>query len=140
MRVRWERASASERARERPVVLTLAGILVAMALSMALGPFLVLPPCLFHWLTGFPCPTCGTTRCVGTLLRGDVAAALRIQPMVCLLLVALALCLCYETAAMVWRWPRLRIADASRREKWAAAWVGLLAVLANWAYLVAAGV
>lgn len=32
-------------------------------------------PCPFHALTGLWCPGCGTTRALGDLTRGDVAAA-----------------------------------------------------------------
>jgi hypothetical protein len=35
------------------------------------------PKCIFHSLTGLKCPGCGSQRCVHSLLRGDVAAALR---------------------------------------------------------------
>lgn len=32
-------------------------------------------PCPFHALTGLWCPGCGTTRALGDLTRGDIAAA-----------------------------------------------------------------
>ena len=37
--------------------------------------------CPIRVLTGIPCPTCGTTRALLSLLRGDVSAYLRYQPM-----------------------------------------------------------
>ena len=37
--------------------------------------------CLFRRLTGVPCLTCGTTRACAALLSGDVAGALRLQPL-----------------------------------------------------------
>lgn len=36
--------------------------------------------CLFHHLTGFACPSCGTTRSLVACLRGDWKAALLINP------------------------------------------------------------
>lgn len=40
----------------------------------------LLPPCLFHTLTGFSCPGCGCTRAVLALLRGDLLQSLRFNP------------------------------------------------------------
>lgn len=41
-----------------------------------------LPPCPFHWLTGFPCATCGGTRALVALSRFDFGAALSWNPLV----------------------------------------------------------
>lgn len=38
-------------------------------------------PCLFRWLTGLPCPSCGATRALRTLLQGDVWQALAVNPL-----------------------------------------------------------
>lgn len=43
--------------------------------------------CPLKRMTGFPCPTCGTTRACLAMLRGDVSNAFRIQPF--------AVCLCF---------------------------------------------
>ena len=37
-------------------------------------------PCLFRWLTGVPCPACGSTRALRVLLQGDVTQAFLINP------------------------------------------------------------
>lgn len=42
----------------------------------------VLPPCAFHFLTGFYCPGCGGTRAVTTLLQGKVMQSLYYHPLV----------------------------------------------------------
>ena len=39
------------------------------------------PRCVFHALTGWQCPGCGTTRALHHLLHGDVAGAFRLNPM-----------------------------------------------------------
>ncbi len=39
------------------------------------------PQCVFHALTGWQCPGCGTTRALHHLLHGDVAGAFRLNPM-----------------------------------------------------------
>lgn len=45
--------------------------------EFALGLGRCLPPCYFYSLTGIPCPGCGLTRSVISLLRGDVLTAMR---------------------------------------------------------------
>jgi hypothetical protein len=35
----------------------------------------IFPPCLFHTLTGWHCPGCGTARCLHSLLHGHVGQA-----------------------------------------------------------------
>jgi hypothetical protein len=37
--------------------------------------------CLFKYVTNIPCPSCGATRAVVSLLAGDYLAALTINPM-----------------------------------------------------------
>ncbi|MGD9498413.1 MAG: DUF2752 domain-containing protein [Armatimonadota bacterium] len=32
-------------------------------------------PCIFHWLTGLPCPMCGMTTSLAHMARGEVAGA-----------------------------------------------------------------
>lgn len=41
----------------------------------------ILPPCLFHELTGLHCPGCGATRAVHQLLHGHLLAAFRYNPL-----------------------------------------------------------
>jgi hypothetical protein len=56
--------------------------------SAVLGAFLIarigLPPivCPFRALTGLPCLTCGATRAFAALIRGDVTASVRLNPLV----------------------------------------------------------
>jgi len=45
-----------------------------------------IPVCLFHSLTGLPCPGCGLTRAFSSLLHGQVGAAFAYHPFVFLLL------------------------------------------------------
>ena len=39
------------------------------------------PQCVFHALTGWQCPGCGTTRALHHLLHGDVIGAFRLNAM-----------------------------------------------------------
>lgn len=43
-------------------------------------PGVLLPPCMFHTLTGFSCPGCGCTRAVIALLHGDILQSLCYNP------------------------------------------------------------
>jgi hypothetical protein len=40
----------------------------------------VLFGCLFHKITGFPCPACGSTRSVASILHGDMLQAWHYNP------------------------------------------------------------
>lgn len=37
--------------------------------------------CLFHLVTGIPCPSCGSTRSVAALMHGELLKALAINPL-----------------------------------------------------------
>lgn len=37
--------------------------------------------CLFHIITGIPCPSCGSTRSVAALLHGHIMKSLAINPL-----------------------------------------------------------
>ncbi|MCM1300359.1 MAG: DUF2752 domain-containing protein [Alistipes senegalensis] len=39
-----------------------------------------MPQCLFHRLTGWECPACGSQRAIYSLLHGRVGAAFRFNP------------------------------------------------------------
>ncbi len=62
--------------------LWLAAAVSALALRplwLAITP--LLRPCVFRSLTGFPCPSCGTTRAATTFLDGDLLAAFAANPL-----------------------------------------------------------
>ena len=112
----------------------LALALVALKpLWLLLAPFM--RPCLFHSLTGIPCPTCGATRCVLALLDGDLPGAVAYNPLV---FAAAAVFVLGGVIAPLWAWrrgtaPRLAgpIPLPVR--------IGLVAlVLANWVWLIVA--
>ena len=115
-------------------------LLLAAALGTAWLQFgLPRPICYFHEWTGVPCPTCGSTRLLGALLRGDLAAALAWNPLV------------FMTLAGVLTWG---VAAGARRLLGLPAWrlrleprernglrLGAVAVIvAGWSYLIWRGV
>lgn len=87
------------------------------------------PKCLLHETTGLHCPGCGATRACHAILRGDVGAALRFNPVFVIGLPALA----YGMLALgVNQWTRRRLPPLtpSPRVIW---WLG--AVLIGFAIL-----
>jgi len=40
-----------------------------------------IPPCLFHQMTGQPCPFCGATRSIVYMAHGDIGMALYLYPL-----------------------------------------------------------
>src|SRR5687768_4357832 len=78
-------------------------------LGVALAtPGIQLPRCAFKTITGLPCPTCGVTRTVIALSRGDLAGALFLTPLAAIAGVAALLYLLYAAAVLALRLPRLR--------------------------------
>ena len=121
--------------------LPLAGLwAVAAAGAVALAPLApllsgLLPPCPLHTMTGFPCPTCGATRAALHLARGDVLAALAVNPLAAGGLTFGVLGGLLAPAWVAVRGPLPRVAP-ERRWRWLIA-----AVLAgNWIYVAARGV
>jgi hypothetical protein len=94
---------------------------------------LPLPRCLFHAVTGCPCPTCGATRCVMALLHGRVAEALSWNPLVFTGLVAILLFNLYAAATLLFRLPRLRLALTGQEGRFIRLAFGLI-ISANWLY------
>ena len=111
--------------------------LVALLLGARLAEawHLPLPLCWFKALTGLPCAFCGATRAVFALARLDLLAAVRLNPLVCVLgfggLAAFVL-----WASDLWLGTRCR----RRLSRWSRLpwmWIVLAALGANWIYLLA---
>lgn len=107
-----------------------AGLLAVLVLLFQAAGWQI---CLFHRLTGLPCPTCGATRAAFALLRGDWAGAWGWHPPAALLLPGLALYLAVGTISWV-AYGRFPVLRGSVRE-----WIALAAVITalllfNWMY------
>ena len=132
MRFHWERVWRVPRPPVWSVVLIglwLLLVLVGVLLEQRGGP--ALETCLLHRLSGQPCPTCGSTRVVLALGQGAWLAALRCNPMMALGLPLGAL------------WLGLRLSlgktlqvDLSRQERNAVLLLGLVALVANWVWVL----
>jgi hypothetical protein len=111
-------------------VATLAvGLLRLDRLEMAL--------CYVKALSGLPCPTCGSTRALGRLFALDVPGAFAMNPLVALGALGLAAWAVADLALL----PRRRALSVEVAPPLGSALrVAAVAVLlANWAYLLAAG-
>lgn len=87
--------------------------------------------CVWRNLTGIPCPSCGSTRGVLALLRGDWLGPWRHNPLVATLgAVVLALAVLRVGFCRAFR------VHLSRPEKLAAWCLALAALAANWAYVI----
>jgi len=84
-------------------------------------PAQLLPPCLFHTLTGFSCPGCGCTRAVIALAKGELLASLCYNPgilycVVLYLLFVLSHTAAYISAMIIKKLPS-RLQEPLQREK-----------------------
>ena len=113
------------------------GALAALAVAVLHLDRLPILVCLFRAATGVPCLTCGATRALGELVTGDVAGAWSMNPLATLAAFVLVPWGVGDLALMTrGRALALEVAPAGAR---ALRVLALLAVTANWAYLVAAG-
>lgn len=101
---------------------------------------LPLPGCLFHALTGWPCPGCGSTRALLAAAHGDLGGALRWNPLAVAALVGALLYNVYAGAVLLLKLPRLRFAVRSPKAAAALRVFAAALILVNWLYLFRAGV
>ena len=137
MNLSWVRISRSTRIFAATLVVAAAGGIAAVHLVPLFKPVVPIPPafCVMKMLTGYPCLACRGTRATLALADGDILRALRFNPLVTLLVasvIAGAL-----TAVLTGRFPI--VSEVPR--PWSILGWSLLAValIGNWAYVIAAG-
>lgn len=113
------------------------GVLTTLAVGLLRLDRLPFALCYLKVLTGLPCPTCGSTRALGRLFALDVAGAFGMNPLTTLAAVVLALWAAADLALLS-RGRSLGV-ELAPRVGFALRVVATAAVLANWAYLLAAG-
>jgi len=92
----------------------------------------LMPACLFHSITGLPCPSCGSTRAAMALSHLDLASAFGMNPLAALAAVAFVFGgLAAGIAALIGR--PLRFYSPSERT---IRLLVILAVTANWGWLL----
>ncbi|MEO5821319.1 MAG: DUF2752 domain-containing protein [Vicinamibacteraceae bacterium] len=101
-------------------------------------PGIQLPRCAFKTMTGLPCPTCGVTRAIIALSRGDVDRALFMNPLVAVAAGIGLLYLLYAAAVLALRLPRFRpTVSAVGADRLRIVTVAVVAI--NWLWLIATG-
>jgi len=134
MRLRVRRVGTGEIDHE---LIWLSISLVSLTIAAAwLAIGLPWPRCVFHELTGFPCVTCGMTRCAIQFFHGHFLAALKWNPLVFTALWGVMAFDLYACATLTTRAPRLRISFSTRRAKTFARVSIILAFALNWIYLL----
>jgi hypothetical protein len=87
--------------------------------------------CRFRWLTSYPCPACGTTRMVLSVLEGKPGAAFLHNPLMAVLglgVLTLLLVRLFTRRKLVW------ITKQQDVTRWTI--VFMIALLANWCYVL----
>jgi hypothetical protein len=115
------------------------GVSLAAAIGGAIWLSLGFPTlrCPFLAVTGYPCLTCGATRCSIALLHGNFSVAWLWNPLAFVALCAVVLFDFYAAFVLIARAPRLRLVDWTRTEKNAVRIAVVAVILVNWVYLLA---
>ncbi len=97
----------------------------------------LIPSCVFHRITGFPCLTCGGTRSILALSQFDPGMSFLHNPLVTLFIAGLILFSILSLLSQVTgRSVKIELAG---REKRGLRILIILAVSSNWIYLILAG-
>jgi len=98
--------------------------------------------CLFKQVTGIPCPSCGSTRSVLSLLRGDFAGALFWNPFGILIMLILIISPAWMIYDIVLRKESLYIFYNRSEQFFKRKWIAIPAitlVLLNWIWNIYKG-
>lgn len=95
-----------------------------------------LPKCVFKELTGYPCPTCGATRCVCALSQFHIRDAFLMNPLIFLLGLGIGLFAIYSAGVYLFGFPQIKFEKLKRKQTFLRI-LAVVAILVNWAYLIA---
>jgi hypothetical protein len=135
MRLVWRRIPADEFNYELVWLSVSMATFVIGSIWLRLG--LPTPHCPFLEITGYPCLTCGATRCAIAFSHLDFIQAWRWNPLALVAFCGIALFNLYAAIVLVARLPRLRTIDWTRGEKNAVRIAVVALILVNWIYLLA---
>ena len=134
MRLVWRRIPPGKFNHE--LVWLTVSIATAVAGAVWLGLHFPTPHCPFLAITGYPCLTCGATRCSIAFLHADFIGAWFWNPLALVALSAIALFDVYAAIVLIMRAPRLRLVDWTRAERNAVRMIVVTLILLNWVYLL----
>ena len=134
MRLVWRRVPPEDFNHELVWLAVSAAAFVVGALWLNLG--LSWPRCPFLAITGFPCLTCGATRCAVNLLHGNFLQAFWWNPLAMLALLGVVLFDLYAAVVVLCRCARLRLVDWTVTEKNAVRIAAVVVIALNWIYLL----
>ena len=135
MRLVWRKLAPGEFNYELLWLAVSVAAAVGGAIWLGLG--LPMPHCPFLAVTGYPCLTCGATRCSMALIHGSFSAAWLWNPLAFVTLCGLALYDLYAAIGLLGGLPRARLVDWTAMEKNAVR-IGVVAlIVVNWVYLLA---
>ncbi len=98
----------------------------------------LLPPCVFHKVTGMPCLTCGATRSIVALSQFDFVSSFILNPLTPIFVIALAVFSSISLFGYIFK--KSVVLEFSVAEKRVAR-IGIVALIAvNWIYLIAADI
>ena len=134
MRLVWRRITPGEFNHE--LVWLAVSVAAALGGTIWLGLGLPMPRCPFLEITGYPCLTCGATRCSIAFLHGNFGVAWLWNPLAFVMVCGVALYDLYAAIVLLAGLPRLRSIDWTRTERNVAR-IGFIALIAvNWVYLL----
>jgi hypothetical protein len=93
------------------------------------------PQCVFKGLTGIPCLTCGSTRSVVFLSRGEILSAFAMNPLTTLCLISAILCFFTSLISAALGLPRISFFFTDKERNLMRAGVVVL-LLVQWVYLI----
>lgn len=113
-----------------------------LAIIIVAGYALFSFPCLFHTITGYPCPACGTRRALFALMYGNIQESLLLNPYGLLFVLLAAFCLAGIISDFVRKKHRfrdwLKKAERSLANKYILSLIVLLTIL-NWIWNIHKG-
>lgn len=95
-------------------------------------------PCVFKTVTGYPCPTCGSTRAVLDFFHLDIVSAFRWNPLVVLGGIVFIAWVLYGFY-MLFSGKKVQV-TLTKNESRFLRWGVVILFILNWIYLIASGV
>jgi hypothetical protein len=135
MRLVWRRVPANEFNSELVWLSVSMAAVIFGSIWLRLG--LPTPHCPFLEITGYPCLTCGATRCAIAFSHLDFIHAWRWNPLAFVAFCGIALFNLYAAIVLVARLPRLRTIDWTPGQKKAVRIAVVVLIIVNWTYLLA---